>query len=90
MQWVLWCIKMAMNLLDIAILNTLGIVVLLLELKVEHYETHIFIATYKNGQKIITFGKVKIEKRSFHYHKDPVCSKDVDSDKTLLSKRCFF
>ena len=58
--------------------------------KVEHYETHIFIASYKNGQKIITFGKVKIEKRSFHYRKDPVCLKDVDNDKTLLSKSFFY
>ena len=39
----------------------------------------------KNGRKIITFGKIEIEKCKFHYCKDSIFLEDVDTDKILLS-----
>ena len=39
------------------------------------------------NKEIITLGK--IEKRKFHYHKNPVLMDDVDIDKILISDKVF-
>ena len=48
---------------------------------------HKFLLSHiKDGQKIIIFGDIEIEKHKFHYCKHPFSEEDVDTDKIRLSR----
>ena len=42
---------------------------------------------YKNGQEVLRFSNIEIEKNKFYCHKSPVFKKDVDIEKVLVSNK---
>ena len=42
------------------------------------------------NKNLIMFGDIKIEKRKFHGHKNPILIDDVDIDKKLISNKVSF